>query len=61
MEYTIKFTEQELNIILAALGELPAKNTIDLIMKIKDEALLQMSQAPAVEEEEDDAADLQSS
>ena len=41
MEYTIKFTEQELNIILAALGELPAKNTIDLIMKIKDEALLQ--------------------
>ena len=60
MEYTIKFTEQELNIILAALGELPAKNTIDLIMKIKDEALLQMSQAPAVEEE-DDAANLQSS
>jgi len=59
MEYTIKFTEQELNIILAALGELPAKNTIDLIMKIKDEAMLQISQAPA--EEEDDAADLQSS
>jgi hypothetical protein len=60
MEYTIKFTEQELNIILAALGELPAKNTIDLIMKIKDEALLQMSQAPEAVEE-DDAADLQSS
>ena len=61
MEYTIKFTEQELNIILAALGELPAKNTIDLIMKIKDQALLQMSQAPEAVEEEDDAADLQSS
>lgn len=42
MEYTIKVTENEANIILAALGELPAKTSIDLILKIKEEFVQQI-------------------
>lgn len=42
MEYTIKLTENEANIILAALGELPAKTTLDLILKIKEQFVQQI-------------------
>lgn len=35
MIYKLELTEKEVNIILAGLGELPAKHSIDLIAKIK--------------------------
>lgn len=35
MELTIKLTEQEANIILAGLSELPLKVSMDLAMKFK--------------------------
>ena len=43
MEYIIKVTENEANLILAALGELPAKTSIDLIIKIKEEVVQQIT------------------
>jgi hypothetical protein len=46
MEYTFTVTENEANIILAALGELPAKNTIDTILKIKNQVVEQMQANP---------------
>ena len=42
MEYTFTVTENEANIIMAALGELPAKTTIDTILKIKEQVVPQM-------------------
>jgi len=33
--FELKLTENEVNIILAGLGELPAKHSIELIGKIK--------------------------
>jgi hypothetical protein len=33
--FDLKLTENEVNIILAGLGELPAKHSIELIAKIK--------------------------
>jgi len=43
MEQIMKFefSVDETNIILAGLGELPAKHSIDLIMKIKQSAAAQ--------------------
>lgn len=35
--FELKLTENEVNIILAGLGELPAKHSIELIGKIKNE------------------------
>ena len=35
MIYKLELTEKEVNTILAGLGELPAKHSIDLIAKIK--------------------------
>jgi len=35
--FELKLTENEVNIILAGLGELPAKHSIELIGKIKSE------------------------
>jgi hypothetical protein len=37
MQLTIKLNEQEANLILAALGELPAKHSIELILKFKQQ------------------------
>ena len=57
MEYKFTVTENEANIILAALGELPAKNTIDLILKIKEEFVqqIQTNQEEAIEESVDES------
>lgn len=52
MTYNFTFTEPEVNIILAALSELPAKNSIDLILKIKEEAVAQMRENPEAVEVE---------
>jgi hypothetical protein len=35
MTYKLELTEQEANVVLAGLGELPAKHSIELIAKIK--------------------------
>jgi len=40
--FDLKLTEQEVNIILAGLGELPAKHSIELIGKIKSECEAQI-------------------
>jgi hypothetical protein len=37
-EFTITFTEEELNLILASLGELPAKTSMGLIARIHQQA-----------------------
>ena len=40
--FELKLTENEVNIILAGLGELPAKHSIELIGKIKSECEAQI-------------------
>jgi hypothetical protein len=35
MEFELKFNDKEINIILKGLGELQAKESVDLIIKIK--------------------------
>ena len=40
--FNLELTEQEVNIILAGLGELPAKHSIELIGKIKSECEAQI-------------------
>jgi len=44
MQMALKFelTEQEANLLLFALGEQPAKMTIDLIMKLRAQAQAQL-------------------
>lgn len=42
MEFTIKLSEQELNLILSGLGELPAKLSFDLIKNIHQQASTQI-------------------
>ncbi len=57
MEYTFNVTENEANIILAALGELPAKSSIDLILKLKEEFVkqIQENQEKVIEEGVDES------
>jgi len=57
MEYTLNVTENEANIILAALGELPAKSSIDLILKLKEEFVkqIQENQEKVIEEGVDES------
>ncbi len=43
------FTEQDLNTILEGLGELPAKKSINLILRIQNEAQQQIEQQKAKE------------
>ena len=44
MEFELKLTEQEVNVVLAGLGELPAKHSIELIAKIKQSCESQIEQ-----------------
>lgn len=46
------FTENELNVILAGLGELAAKHSIELIVKIKQEANRQYIENKVIEQKE---------
>jgi len=43
--FDLKLTEQEVNIILAGLGELPAKHSYELISKIKETCHSQMDKS----------------
>ena len=54
MNYTLTFTTDELNLILGALGELPAKASMSLIMNIQKQASANQPGAAIVEEVPDD-------
>lgn len=41
MEYVMKFTEPELDLIMRALGELPAKMSLNLMNKFRNEIIAQ--------------------
>jgi hypothetical protein len=47
MELTINVNEQEAQMILSGLAELPAKHSIDLILKLKTEFESQIKEANA--------------
>jgi hypothetical protein len=51
MNHTLTFTTDELNLILGALGELPAKASMSLIMNIQQQAQQQGQQPEPVEAE----------
>ena len=51
MELTIKVSEQEAQMILSGLAELPAKHSIDLILKLKTEFESQIKENSAEEAE----------
>jgi hypothetical protein len=44
MTFKINLTEQEVNLVLAGLGELPAKHSIELIAKIKSDCESQIEE-----------------
>ncbi len=50
MEYTFTFTEQEANLVLNAIQELPAKLANPLTQKIQDQAKQQAEQQQVVQE-----------
>jgi hypothetical protein len=45
MELIIKLNEQEANMVLAGLGELPAKHSIELILNVKNQCEEQIKAA----------------
>ena len=47
---TLQLTEQELQIILFGLGELKAKDSIDLIFKVKTDAEKQIKDQKEIKE-----------
>ena len=49
MEFTFNLTEQEANLILAAVQELPAKVANPLSRKLQEQAQEQMPKQPAQE------------
>ena len=51
MELTINVSEQEAQMILSGLAELPAKHSIDLILKLKNEFESQIKESGAEEAE----------
>jgi hypothetical protein len=51
MELTIKVNENEAQMILLGLAELPAKHSIDLILKLKTEFESQIKESGAEEAE----------
>lgn len=54
MEYTIKFTEPELDLILKALGELPARMSLQMINKLHNEVIAQNQKQEIQEEKKAD-------
>ena len=50
----LKLTIAEVNTVLSALGELPAKTSMFLIQKIKDQAIPQVAALGLLVEEQDD-------
>ena len=52
---TLELEVEEVNVVLAGLGELPAKAVMGLIQKIQQQAQPQLMQQPPVVEEEEGA------
>jgi hypothetical protein len=50
--FKLEFTEQELNTILQGLGELPARVSLALILKIRENANKQLEKLKEIEEKE---------
>jgi hypothetical protein len=46
MDYLIKFSREELQLVINGLGELPAKISINLIQKIQQEVFNQEKNQP---------------
>lgn len=44
MDFKFEFTEKEINLILTGLAELPAKISIEMILKIKQIAKVQIDE-----------------
>jgi hypothetical protein len=44
MEFKFEFTEKEINLILTGLAELPAKMSMEMIMKLKNLAQAQLNE-----------------
>jgi hypothetical protein len=44
MEFKFEFTEKEINLILTGLAELPAKMSMEMIMKLKNLAQTQLNE-----------------
>ena len=44
MDFKFEFTEKEINLILTGLAELPAKMSIEMILKIKQNAKVQIDE-----------------
>ena len=44
MDFKFEFTEKEVNLILTGLAELPAKVSMEMIMKIKNLAQTQLNE-----------------
>jgi len=51
MELTVKVNEQEAQLLLSGLAELPAKISIDLILKLKENFESQIKESGAEEAE----------
>jgi hypothetical protein len=51
MELTVKVNEQEAQLLLSGLAELPAKISIDLILKLKESFESQIKESGAEEAE----------
>lgn len=51
MELTVKVNEQQAQMLLSGLSELPAKHSIDLILKLKQEFEAQIKESGAEEAE----------
>lgn len=54
----LKLTIAEVNIALGALGELPAKTSMFLIQKIKDQAVPQVAALGLLAEDQEDDKDV---
>lgn len=50
MEFQLKFNEQQVNLLLAGLGEIQAKHSFDLIMNIHKQVQEQQKQEQPKEE-----------
>jgi hypothetical protein len=52
MDFKFEVTEQEANLIIQGLGELPAKISMNLIAKIQTQANEQLKNAPEIIDED---------
>lgn len=49
---TLTLSPEEVNVVLAGLGELPAKHSVSLILKVKEQCDPQMTEQPVTQTQE---------